>query len=106
MSSSKSEGTSGKKDTITKARIRDLEFYLGSDWLDWSVITGDIVIELYRSVATSSYQPKQCPKCKEYWHTTLSYNGYQGRALKPVYLSKTVFGNIPCIKEDCWKCSK
>ena len=108
MSSSKSEGTSGKKDTKTKARIRDLEYYLGSDWMDWGVITGDVVLELYRNTATSAYQPKKCLQCGEYWHTTIDYqsSGKYARTFRPVYLSKSIFGNIPCIKETCSKCSK
>jgi len=95
-------GMSGKHRKITQARVRDCAYYLGEDWIDYGALCADIVVELYRNIATSSYQPKKCPMCKEYWHEVL---GTSNKKI-PNYLKRSVFGGIPAEKEVCWLCSK
>ena len=79
-----------------------MENYLGDDWIDYGVISADIVVEMYRDIATSAYQPKKCSVCGEYWHETLG----SGNLKNPSYLKRSVFGGIPAIKETCWLCIK
>jgi len=102
MSSQPSKGTSGQYRRQTQARVADITYYLGEDWLDYGVISADIVVEMYRDIATSAYQPKQCPICKAYWNDELSSSNKK----KPSYLKRSVFGNLPTIKEVCWECPK
>ena len=100
--SSQSQRIGGSRQSrrITRARVRDLEYYLGNDWIDYGVISADIVIEIYRDIATSAYQPMQCPSCKKYWNWTLSSENKK----RPTYLRQDVFGGIPTEKEVCWEC--
>lgn len=84
----------------TKAKVRDLESYLGDDWIDYGVISADIVVEMYRDIATSAYQPKKCPDCNQYWSMYLDSKHKKAKR----YLKNSVFGGIPAIKETCWEC--
>jgi len=96
------EQTSGqeKKDSKNKARVKDLEYYLGKEWIDFHPIISDNQSRYYRNVATSSYQPKKCPVCKKYWVNTIT--GERGE-LSPRSLGKHYF-NIPADEETCWEC--
>ena len=84
----------------TKAKVRDLEFYLGEDWIDYGVISADIVIAMYKNIATSAYQPNYCKKCNRYWHLQLKRQNYKVEQ----YLKDSVFKNIPAIKKNCSMC--
>ena len=95
-----SKKASGKERRITQARIRDLEYYLGDDWIDYGCIGADIVVAMYQQIATSAYQPKQCPSCKKYWHMQLVRQNYK----KQTYLRNSIFGSIPCEKGTCQEC--
>jgi len=37
----------------TKAKIRDLIFYLGEDWIDYGAIGNDLIIEKYKEINES-----------------------------------------------------
>ena len=100
--SSPNEGASGKEREITRARIRDLEYFLGEGWIDYGMIGVDMEIAKYRNYATSAYQPKKCLQCSQYWHYTLGGENKK----TPIYLNQSVFANIPAEKETCWKCIK
>ncbi len=95
-----SKKASGKERAITQARIKDLEYYLGSDWVDYSKVSSELIIEMYRSIGTSAYQPKQCLSCKKYWHMELLRQNVK----KQTYLRSAIFGNIPTEKETCQVC--
>ncbi len=95
-----SKKASGKERRTTQARVRDIEYYLGSDWIDYGVISADIVIEMYQSIATSAYQPNKCPSCKRYWHMQLVRQNYK----KPTYLRDSIFGGVPAIIKKCNMC--
>tara|TARA_Y100001938_G_C7860681_1_gene315428 strand:- start:2 stop:322 length:321 start_codon:yes stop_codon:yes gene_type:complete len=105
--SSSPRGTSGKKarkivrkDEQTKARIKDLRYYLGDDWIDWTVQTGDSLVNHYRNSGTTAYQPKKCPVCKKYW----SYFILSHRAGIRQKKLDTHFNNLPAISEKCEDC--
>ncbi|MDA8851123.1 hypothetical protein N9I45_00515 [bacterium] len=85
----------------TKAKIRDLIFYLGEDWIDYGAIGNDLIIEKYKNEATSAYQPKKCHVCNKYWHVILDTNNHKK---SKEYLRTSIFGSSPAIKEKCWKC--
>ena len=103
MSPFKRKGASGKKqnrkDEQTKTRIKDLEYYLGKEWVDFKPTTADSMVNYYRNLSTSSYQPKKCPACKKYWVNTITERG----KLIPRELDKHYY-NIPTEKEKCWEC--
>jgi len=99
-SSNKMASGHWKYKEITRAKIRDLVYFLGEDWIDYGVIGNDLVIEKYKNEATSAYQPKKCNVCKKYWHVTL---GDDKKKTKE-YLRTSIFGNSPAIKETCWNC--
>lgn len=95
-------GTSGwKAGEITKARIRDLKYYLGDEWIDYNTIAVDAVIAKYKKLGTSAYQPKKCPVCKKYWSYTIDNRAH---AKLPVYLKQIVFGGLPAEDEICHNC--
>ena len=85
---------------ITKAKIRDIEYFLGKDWIDYKSISKDIMIEMYREVGISTSQPKKCPLWEQYWHMEIRSQNYK----VPKYLEKDIFGGLPVIKEVCERC--
>jgi len=98
--SQRNVGASRQNIRKTKARVADLEFYLGDDWIDYGVISADIVVEMYRDIATSAYQPKKCPDCNQYWSMYLDSKHKKAKR----YLKNSVFGGLPAIKECCDMC--
>jgi|7_EtaG_2_1085326.scaffolds.fasta_scaffold00335_18 hypothetical protein len=99
MDSSDKEG--GKEKRITQAKIKDVEFFLGKEWIDHGVIQRDKSIDTWRSISRSAYQPNKCPMCKRYWHKV------RGRTtLEEKYLSQSIFGGVPIKKTICSECDK
>ena len=102
--SSPPRGASGKKqrrrDARTRAKVLDLSYYLGDDWIDFTVTTSDALVNFYRNTCTSSYQPKKCPECKKYWvNCIVSATG----RIQPRDLDRHYY-NLPAEKEKCWEC--
>ena len=102
--SSLKRGASGKvknkRDTRKQAKVKDIEYYLGEGWIDIQSNANEACKTYYRNIATSSDQPKRCPKCKMYWvNTVVDSRG----TIKPRKLDSH-FYNIPAEKEKCWKC--
>ena len=94
-SQNKASGRYYKK--VNKAKVRDLEYYLGDDWIDYGVISADIVIAMYKNIATSAYQPNYCSICNQYWHLELMRQNYK----EEQYLKDSIFKNIPAVKKSC-----
>ena len=84
-----------------RAKIRDLIHFLGEGWIDIGNLGNDANISKWKNSATSAYQPKQCLKCKKYWHVKLN----EGSRLKQIeYLKERNFYKLPSIKETCIDC--
>jgi|21_taG_2_1085346.scaffolds.fasta_scaffold16837_2 hypothetical protein len=81
------------------ARLLDLQYYFGKDWIDLKVIAEDRRIATWRQKHISEHSPFQCNKCKKYWT-----RGLNKRNKKIEYLKNRVFKNIPCEKKLCTSC--
>ena len=102
MTAQKAEGSSeAYMRALTRAKVADIEYYLGSDWIDYQVLSIDTIVSIYRDEAISAYQPKKCPSCKKYWHETLGGENIK----RPQHLPQSVFGGLPAEKEKCWMCN-
>ena len=86
-----------------QAKILDLIHYFGEDadeWIDLKIISTDKIIDSWREKASSKYPPYLCLECKRYWSHMLN-----ARKQKiTTYLSKEIFGGIPCDKITCKEC--
>ena len=96
MSEDKNDSGDWKYKEKTWAKIRDLTYYLGEDWIDVGSIGNESVIAKFKSEATSNYQPHKCPSCNKYWHYSLNK--------ETEYLRDTIFGGLPAIKKKCCNC--
>tara|TARA_R100001594_G_C3939454_1_gene240249 strand:- start:382 stop:678 length:297 start_codon:yes stop_codon:yes gene_type:complete len=84
---------------ITQARTKDIEFFLGEDWVDYGMIRKNAAIEVFKNIGTSSYQPHLCTKCDRYWHYEMTKS-----ALAQEYLSQSIFKGVPVEKGICSEC--
>lgn len=98
-SSKKASGYSKYRE-MNRAKIRDLRYFLGEGWIDIGNLGNDANISKWKDSATSAYQPKQCLKCKKYWHIQLMRN----RLKQIEYLKESNFYRLPSIKETCINC--
>ena len=83
-----------------RAKLRDLIYFLGEDWIDIGVLGNEINTERWKLIATSAYQPKKCDTCKKYWHVCLDNR----KKKSSEYLLESIFGNIPIESETCFNC--
>tara|TARA_R100000700_G_scaffold41256_2_gene60961 strand:- start:9898 stop:10206 length:309 start_codon:yes stop_codon:yes gene_type:complete len=87
-----------------KARILDLIYYFGKDaeeWIDLKLVAEDKAIESWRGKNPTEYPPYLCLGCNRYWCYKLNV-----RKKKVVdYLSRSIFGGIPCDKKICEVCN-
>ena len=97
MGSSKKTGEYEKR--ITQARTKDIEFFLGEDWVDYGMIRKNAAIKVFKDIGTSSYQPQLCIECGRYWHLELTKS-----ALAQEYLSQSIFKGVPINRSTCKEC--
>tara|TARA_R100000278_G_scaffold122469_1_gene108745 strand:+ start:1198 stop:1500 length:303 start_codon:yes stop_codon:yes gene_type:complete len=100
MSDDKNESGHWKYKEKTWAKIKDLTYYLGEDWIDIGSMGNDAVIAKFKAEATSNYQPHKCPACNRYWHYALN----RSEKKETEYLRDTIFGGVPAIKKKCCNC--
>jgi|TARA_R100000995_G_scaffold80941_1_gene53292 hypothetical protein len=99
--SSKNTKKSYREKTIT--RIKDLEFYLGKDWIDWSACK--VAINNKSRFGTRNNNPSIpmfCDKCNRPFETR-AFEG--GRVIGNKILPKNVFKRVPLVRGDCGMCN-
>ena len=93
---------------VTRARISDLAYYLGDDWIDWKVIKN------YGGHESSSRKtsqdskkvissvPLRCSKCNKAFETKSM--GCGTRITGNNILPDSIFKNVPLDKGECGLC--
>ena len=86
---------------ITKARVLDIRYYLGDEWIDDDIIRSRGASQgvSLRSTSTKVYR---CNKCLEPYQTGVDYIGVSGKG--NMYVNKAVFINVPLERKECGLC--
>ncbi len=99
----------GEYEDISKAKVADLVYYLGEDWIDWKCV--DVAsgsTEIYRKFKgkkikeVSTSEVYKCLKCKRPYETRSMDSA--GKVVGDRYLNPTIFNNVPLNKKDCDSC--
>jgi|TARA_X000001388_G_C2223101_1_gene120041 hypothetical protein len=86
---------------ITKARILDIQHYLGDEWIDYEAIRGRGAVQgvAMQSTSTSVYR---CGKCFKPYQTGVDYTSRKGKG--NAYVNGVVFINVPLERKECGLC--
>ena len=87
---------------LNRARIEDISYYLGSDWIDWSCVKIGLdkgkVDGRYSVVTTKVFR---CSKCDLVYQTgTIEY----GKNIGNTYIDGEPFVRLPMNRGDCGLC--
>lgn len=87
----------------TIAKIKDIEFYLGKDWIDWKVAKVNINNKSRVGTRFNSQPsvPMRCVKCERAYETR-AFNGYGMVGNK--ILPESVFRRVPLSRGECGMC--
>tara|TARA_R110002050_G_scaffold429_3_gene2967 strand:+ start:567 stop:1007 length:441 start_codon:yes stop_codon:yes gene_type:complete len=102
----------GQYEDISRAKVADLEHYLGEDWIDWDcVYIPAKATESYRKRKSikikerSSAKLFRCVKCKRAYESgVLGLFSGSSTERADTYLNPSVFNNVPLDKKDCDSC--
>ena len=85
-----------------KTRLKDIEFYLGSDWIDWDCTKIEVNDTSLRGgkIATKS-KVLRCNSCGEAYQTHTIDAAGKKIGNGNVILSDTLFRNVPLYKGEC-----
>jgi len=106
----KAEREHGNYEGIARAKLADIEHYLGDDWIDWDcVYIPTTSIENYRKnrmISTvkerSTSEVFRCSSCGEAYQTkTMDYNT---RIIGNSILPKSIYTRIPLHRGECGLC--
>ena len=100
---------SGSKDTKEKykeqtiTRIKDIEYYLGSDWIDWNTIKVNLnnttrIGAMNRRIPSV---PMRCDICDTPFETK-AFTG--GKMTGNKILPESVFRRVPLLRGECGMC--
>ena len=88
----------------TLTRIKDLEFYLGSDWIDWSTSKVEITDKSsFGSQASVNSKVLRCSICKDVYQTNTI--GYSDRNIGNAIIKDRMYNNIPLYRGECGLCN-
>jgi len=99
----------GEYEDISKAKVADLVYYLGDDWIDWKSVdvshSGTVMYRKLRGKKVkegSNSEVFRCLKCKRPYETKSMDSA--GKVVGDRYLNPNIFNNVPLNKKDCDFC--
>jgi len=87
---------------MTRARVADISYALGEDWIDWKVVKnlGGAEISYKNTILTTS-KPLRCSKCNRAFETKAPVCGTR---LGNKILPDDVFNRMPLEVGECGMC--
>ena len=86
---------------LNRAKIKDIEFYLGSDWIDWRVVKYGVNDTSFHRIESNS-KVFRCGSCGNAYQTKTI--GTSGKLKGNSHLRSSIFNNVPIEKGECGIC--